>query len=331
MRDVVSVTLKRSKIINSIRNYFTRLKHIEVDTPILAPALIPEATIEIFQTIYGNRIPLYLIPSPEIYMKKLIAEGIGNIFQITKSFRNCEEVSSLHSPEFTMLEWYTVGHTYLDSIRVIEELIRQVREDMGIPKLQYQDKQIDIDSPFEVVSMEELFKNRLSLNLSNLIHDENYMNTTLEKFGLSNPQNANWEEKFNKLFLTYIEPSLPKEKPIIIIDYPARIRTLAKTPEGADYSERWELYIAGIELANCYTEEDDPKRIKSFFEREAEEKKKSMVTPRTDEDFLKYFSNFPLTSGVAMGIDRLIMIFLDKKEIKGVIPFGIFDIIESNS
>ncbi len=332
MEETVKKIIERNKIIKAIREYFTHNNYTEVDTPILSPSLIPETTIEVFATTYvnpnsGKESPLYLIPSPEIFMKKLLAMGIGNIFQITKSFRNCEEVSSLHNPEFTMLEWYTVGDTYIESIGVTENLLRHLREQLKIGHLRYGETTIDLDSPFEIISVEELFKKKLGVNLSTLINDENYINHILEKQKLLYNKSSNWQEKFNQLFLAYIEPTLPKEHPVIVIDYPSKIKTLAKRHKNPDFSQRWELYIAGIEIANCYTEEDNPKNIREFLEQEEKKKEKALIKHKTDREFYKYFYNFPPCSGVAMGIERLMMIFLNKKEIRGVIPFSIFDSI----
>ncbi len=336
MEEIIKKTVDRIRIIKAIRDYFTNTGYLEVDTPILSPSLIPEATIEIFSTTYHNPFsneltPLYLIPSPEIFMKQLLSKGSGNIFQITKSFRNCEEISPLHNPEFTMLEWYTIGHTYIESIEVTEKLLRYIKEQTGIKHIKFGKTSIDLDSSFEIVPMEKLFKKILNVELSALINDENYLNQIIKNKGLIHSDSSTWEEKFNQLFLTYIEPAIPKEHPVVIIDYPSKIRTLAKNHKNPDFSQRWELYIGGIEIANCYTEEDDPDKIKNFFEREKKEKERAIIKHNTDTDFYKYFYNFPPCSGVAMGIERLMMIFLNKKEIRGVIPFSIFDNINNKS
>lgn len=262
-------------------------------------------------------------------MKQLLSQGSGNIFQIAKSFRNYEEISSLHSPEFTMLEWYTVGYNYIDSIKITEDLLRHIKKQQRIKQLKYNNVSIDLDSSFEIVTMEKLFKKILNVELSALIADEKHMNHILDRYGLFYSPSSTWEEKFNQLFLGYIEPNIPREHPFIIIDYPSKIKTLAKSHKNPDFVERWELYIGGVEIANCYTEEDDPEKIKKFFEEEG--KRKVLVQHRIDPEFYKHFYNFPPCSGVAMGMDRLMMIFLNKKDIRGVIPFSIFDSITNNS
>ncbi len=323
---------KRSKIINSIRRFFIDNGYVETETPILSPFLIPESAIEVFETTYftgeNEKTPLYLIPSPELWMKRLLAQGSGNIFQITKSFRNMDQQGKYHNPEFTMLEWYTVDHDYMDSIDVTQRLLLSVACSFkGNPILSFGGVDIDLSRPFLRLSMREAFQLYLKADLDILILDERQLNRLLTMQGLFFKEESSWESRFNTLFLASVEPKLPRDRAVILYDYPARIGTLARGGKNQLYSERWELYMGGIEIANCYTEENDPAAVTRFIEEEAKKKGKARVKHRIDYKLAGYMEGLPLCSGVALGVDRLIMLFLDKNSINGVIPFSISDII----
>ncbi|MCD6120992.1 MAG: LysR family transcriptional regulator [Spirochaetales bacterium] len=329
-----TVIRKRSEYITLIKSFFIENGYLEVDTPILTPSVIPENSIELFETKYINPIDsiekiYFLIPSPEIWMKKLLAEGSGNIFQVSKSFRNGEQTNRHHNPEFTMLEWYTVNSDYIDSIDITEKLIRYIllKKNKKL-LLTFGNTLIDFSPPFKRLSMKEAFKLYAGINLdilTDFAEGDKNINTVLRenKFDISSRhiESLSWETKFNILFLALVEPLLPKERPVILFDYPAKIPTLAQISRDPKYSERWELYLAGMETANCYTEERNPDTILSFFRNE-EQKGKSRYPKRlTDWNFPSIFkNNFPKCSGVALGIDRLLMVLLNKETIDGVFP-----------
>ncbi len=328
---------KRSYYIQLIRNFFIKKGYVEVDTPVLTPFVIPESGIEIFKTSYISPVnfeqkELYLLPSPEIMMKKLLASEPGNIFQIAKSFRNGEQISSLHNPEFTMLEWYTMDFDYIDSVSVIQEFLRYLLKESGRSlDVKYGNTLIDFKAPFTKISMHDAFKDFAGIDLNALLDPDSGEKAiagilTERNLNLAwNSENSTWEVKFNTIFLSLVEPKLPKNKPVILMDYPSGIPTLAKTAENPLYSERWELYISGIEIANCYTEETDYSAVEKFFLRETDQKKHSAVPVQSDYPFPEIFKkNFPKCSGVALGIERLLMILLNKKSIRGVIPFLFF-------
>ncbi|MEW5817233.1 MAG: elongation factor P--(R)-beta-lysine ligase [Spirochaetota bacterium] len=307
---------KRAQIINSLREFFNGKGYLEVETPILSPNLIPEAHLEVFRTEFidlnNKSQELYLIPSPEIWMKKLLGGGTGNIFQITKSFRNCEAIGRFHNPEFTMLEWYTVEADYIKSIEITEELFSHLSSHLSSNPLA---------PPFLRISMEEAFGENTGLELARL-QETGEINEAAHAMGIGVTAQDTWESIFNKIFLTFVEPELPADRPLILYNYPAQIRCLAKTIPGSPWCERWELYAAGIELANCFTEETDKKRILDFFQEESGKKDQAIIHHRADVDFLEiYSSNFPACSGVALGIDRLMMIVFKADTIEEVIPF----------
>ena len=313
----IKTIAKRSNIINKIRSYFQTNGYLEVDTPILAPELIPESTIEVFETTFssdfhGER-QFYLIPSPEVFMKKLISLGSGSIFQITKSFRNSEQLGKDHNPEFTMLEWYTMRTDYLDSIKTTEDLfLSLVRKDT--PHW--------FRPPFRRKSISEVFKEYVSIDLLKC-QSKALLKAEALRLGLNPAKTDSWEDIFNRIFLSFIEPELPKDKPIVLYNYPRQILCLAKELEGTPWRERWELYVNGIELANCYTEETNGNKVKNILETEYVKKAVSArVIPDIDTKYNQIFNNsFPECSGVALGIDRLVMLLTGASSIEGVILF----------
>ncbi len=305
-----------------------------METPLLSPDLIPESSIEIFSTTFDNSTgknqELYLIPSPEIWMKKLLSMGSGSIFQICRSFRNREQLGRLHNPEFTMLEWYQANTDYMGSMNTTEELFKEFLP-LGAPG--------SWAEPFFRMSMEEAFMKYTGENIQPwcLPGEEGHeaMKYSMVRMGHDKREGLTWEEGFNLLFVHHVEPELPKERPLILFDYPRRIPTLAAKKENSPWSQRWELYIDGVELANCYTEEADPDAIKKYYLEESPLKqgnnpeKSTPIPHKTDKSYHRYFhSDFPECSGVAMGLDRLLMLLSGRKSLRGVILFDFSDIFD---
>ncbi len=312
----ISILKKRDNIIKETRNYFSYLGYIEVETPVLSPFLIPEAHLEVFSTIminpYKGEKEFYLTPSPEIWMKKLLAQGSDSIFQITKSFRNSEASGNHHNPEFTMLEWYSAGSDYKDSIRITENFLE---------KLALKFNCMAIKPPCLIFSIKELFFNHTGIDLEKHSSAESLIKA-IKNAGIGDKTGYTWEEAFNYIFVSIIEPALPKDKPVIVIDYPIQIPCLAKKTKNSFWYERWELYLNGIETANCYTEETDKNIIDAFFKEQTNLKSKSFVKHYVDNSYTQIFQNqFPDCSGVALGIDRLVMTITGAEKIQDVISF----------
>lgn len=324
----------RARILTNIRDFFRNRGYLEVDTPVLSPGLIPEATIEAFRTDFVNPFhrgrPLYMVPSPEIWMKRLIAEGTGNIFQVGHVFRNSESLGTRHSPEFTMLEWYTLDATYQDSVRITEELVLTLVQ-LELAELQAAGEAhlSRLLPPFVRLSMAEAFRIHARVNLEECTEAEDLAEEA-RKLGLTPRDDDSWQELFNRIFLTFVEPNIGRERPTILTDFPSQVATLARTIPGTPWSERWELYMEGHETANCYTEETDPEAIRRFFTSEAVQKEGALVEVEIDQDFPELFARgFPPCSGVALGIDRLIMALTDAQDIRGVIFFPVHDSLRS--
>jgi len=324
----IELLRERAGIIRRVRSFFDRRNYLETDTPLLAPDLIPESCLEVFETFLlppeGSRAekkPYWLIPSPEIWMKRLIASHRTSMYQICKCFRNGESSGRRHSPEFTMLEYYTIEASYLDSLKLTEELF----EELGASG--------DIGPPFIRITVEEAFKRWACFDLYKAAASPAAMEEEARRLGLNPPGGLSVHELYDLIFIHAVEPQLIQEKPVALMDYPAFVPCLAKKTSGGQTLERWELYCRGIELANCFTEETRAEEVRRFFENEKSEKEKTaLVRHKVDDEYWRIFApgetdsashgeGFPACSGVAMGLDRLIMLLCGKSSIDSILPF----------
>ncbi|MBN1698167.1 MAG: elongation factor P--(R)-beta-lysine ligase [Spirochaetales bacterium] len=318
---------KRALFIQCVREYFLANGYLEVETPVISPFLLPEPSIEVFRTDYidpdERRFPCYLIPSPELWMKRLVAAGSGNIFQITKCFRNIESVGIQHNPEFSMCEWYTVNADYLDSMVCIEALLAYINK--RLPEI----PSGILDVPPRRMSVKEAFERFCNMDLDSFIGtDIEGKREAAGRTGIILSEDDTEEQLFNKLFLTFVEPNLPAASPLILYDYPHCVPVFAKKKAGTRYYERWELYMGGMEIANCFSEETDMKRIRSFIRSETERKKKCRILHAVDVDLPAHFrKDVPPFSGVALGLDRLFMVLFNRNSIGDVMffPFSQFN------
>ena len=332
----------RADIIREIRSFFESRQYLAVDTPLLAPDLIPENCLEVFETSWlpaaGSRQQpekRWLIPSPEIWMKRLIAEHGVNMYQICKCFRNSESRGKLHNPEFTMLEYYTMNAGYMDTLALTEKLFAHLSENLsGINTLPRQQRPLQL--PFMRITMEEAFSTWAGFSLSEAASaGKAAMEREAERLGLRlgpGPVTDTADDRaaiallYDLIFIHAVEPSLPKDRPVVLLDYPAFVPCLAKnkksSAKGYAAKERWELYINGVELANCYSEETNPQELRRFFEEEAKSKEQNaLVNHNINHDYWKYLRPADY-SGVAMGLDRLIMLINEKNSIESILPFS---------
>lgn len=287
---------KRAEIIQAIRNYFLKEGYLEVETPLLLPALAPETHID--PTPAGN---LFLQTSPEICMKRLVAAGYNRIFQISHCWRSGER-GSRHIPEFTMLEWYRSDAEYKSLMKETETMIRFLsKSTMSSSCFEYLNEKIDLSAEWDYITVKEAFLR--------------YTDYPMEQALIDN--------QFDQLMVEKIEPWLGRSKPAFLLDYPACRSALARLKEGdRNVAERFELYIAGIELANGFSELNDPAEQKARFQEEYSSRVTSggLVTP-LPEKFLTELANMPQTAGIAMGIDRLVMLLTDAETIDQVVAF----------
>jgi lysyl-tRNA synthetase class 2 len=321
----------RSSIIQEIRSFFTARSYLEVDTPILAPACIPESSIPLFKTVqlhpFEDPRALQLLPSPEYYIKQLLAAGWGSMFQLAKSFRNGENVGRIHAAEFTMLEYYGTGLDYRDSMDLTEELLIHLAQSCDSPVAPE-------PGPFARISMAEAFERYAEIDLEELCGDDGAIpvredihraRKILRSLGLSWDERDNWEMLFNRVFLNLVEPRLESHgRPLFLTEYPKKLQSLSAPIADSPWSQRWELYWQGIELANCFTEETDSQRLREFFTHEiramTREQDEAMQT-LADPLFPEKIAGMPDCSGTAMGLDRLIMILSGAERLSEVMLF----------
>ncbi|MDR2211959.1 MAG: LysR family transcriptional regulator [Spirochaetaceae bacterium] len=341
----IELLRERSRIIRGVRTFFDRRGYLEVDTPLLAPDLIPETCLEVFETAYvpprgsrKNPEKRWLIPSPEIWMKKLIALHRTNMYQICKCFRNTESRGKLHSPEFTMLEYYTMDAAYKDSLAITEELFLHLLAPAGTGPKAPGGKAPgaaaaqggSLEPPFIRITMEDAFRRWAGFSLYEAAAaGPSALESEGRRLGLDPPPGLDRAALYDLIFIHAVEPALPRNRPVVILDYPAFVPCLAKKGSDPKTMERWELYVNGIELANCYSEETDPGEIRRYFEAESALKEKTgLIRHGIDKKYWQTFcprkdGTFPRCSGVALGMDRLIMALAGKSSIEGVLSFTV--------
>ncbi len=340
----------REQVITGIRRFFLDRRFHEVETPYLTGSLPPESYLDIFETTLYNRKrqgrSAYLPTSPEPFLKKLLAAGIGNCFAIPKSFRNTEDMSLTHNPEFTILEWYRVHADYMDIMRDCEELFmfintylirsKEVDTRSSSPfKLTYQGHTIDISPPWDRITVSEAFIKYAGIDLARAL-DKNSLAVHARKLGFAVSGKDSWEELFHQIFLNMIEPKLGHGKPTVIYEYPASLAALAKLKKGDErFAERFEFYIEGLELGDAYSELTNWKEQLERFEYEQSERKRlGKVMHPIDMDFIDALkAGMPPSGGIAVGVDRLIMLFADVRDIADTMYFpgaDLFDPIKPN-
>lgn len=288
---------KRAQIIREVRKFFDDKGFLAVETPILQD--MPGADVHI--NAYAVENDQYLHNSPEFAMKKLLVAGCPKIYQICQVFRK-EERTKLHNPEFTMLEWYRAGANYFDLIEDCEALLEPI---------------LAVDAPWERLSVSDAFEKCADIKLSDDLAE--FKNAAKEQ-GIRTTDTDQWDDVFHAIMAEKIEPHLGFDRPTFLYDYPARLAALAKINENG-FAERFELYVNGIELANAFSELTDAAEQRRRFEADMAEKQRLYgESYPIDEDFLKALEHgLPESAGIALGIDRLIMLVTGADNIKDVL------------
>ncbi|QCI17376.1 elongation factor P--(R)-beta-lysine ligase [Buchnera aphidicola (Aphis helianthi)] len=306
--------IKRAEIIANIRLFFLEKKILEVETPFLSKSTVTDINLTPFETNYFssesnlNALKLWLITSPEYHMKRLLAAKSGPIYQICHSFRN-KEYGKYHNPEFTMLEWYQISYSMKKFINQIDFFFQKILKCEKSDKISYQKifiKHLNID-PFST-NLSELYKISKKFDLEHLTYSENNLNTLIEI-----------------LFTLIIEPILGKKRPIFIYHFPVEQASLAALNNKDNrIAERFEIFFKGIELGNGFYELTDySENKKRLINNNKIRYKMNLPIQKIDNNFLNAIHHgLPSSSGVAIGIDRLIMIALEKKNINEVLSFA---------
>ncbi len=301
----------RHDLLRAIRKFFYTCDYVEVETPHIMYTSPPDPYIDPLQVYIGNKGPFYLHTSPEMGMKKLLQYGQNRIFQICKVYR-VEASEEVHSIEFTMLEWYRKG-TYLEAMDEVAELISFIAE-----KLRLKDKE-HFKKPFNIYELDRLFIEKTGINPFPL--DRGALFMAMKAMGFRGiDEKDSWNDLFLKLFIQEIECKLQEKGPYFIKDWPLSISTMAKKKD-TDKVERFELYIEGIEIANGYTELLNPEEQRErFLEDNRKRQELGKQVFEADEDFLGSLSQLEGSyAGISLGIDRLLMVLMDKKKIEEVV------------
>jgi len=287
---------QRASILEGIRQFFIEKGYLEVETPHRIPTPAPESHIDAIPS--GT---WFLHTSPELCMKRLMASGYEKIFQICRCWRERER-GGQHLPEFTLLEWYRTGGDYHSLMEECEGLIRFVARAIGLgQKIIFRDREIDLSKPWQEISVKEAFRFYTKISITEALE----------------------QNLFDEIMVQEIEPNLGVEIPTFIYDYPAERGALARLKqEDPSVAERFELYIGGLELANGFSELVDSEEQRKRFHLENENRQSigKRIYSMPDK-FLAELDNMPPSAGIALGVDRLAMVFWDAKTIDEVVAF----------
>ena len=328
--EVMPVFAMRSRIIERIRAFFQTQGFLEVDTPILVP-VAGGAHARPFITHHNTLDQqLYLRIATELYLKRLIIGGFDRVFEIGRVFRN-EGIDQDHNPEFTLLESYQAYADYNDVMAMVESLVSTVAfEVLGTNQVQYGDHLIDFTPPWKRLDFRQELKERSGIDIDAYTDDASLKQRAAE-LGLDIEPKDSRGKVIDKLFSTFVEPHLVQ--PTFMLDYPEVMSPLAKAKLGTPgYVERFEGFAAGMEIANSYTELNDPQVQRDRFE--DQESLRLLLgddeTDRLDDDFLLALEyGMPPTGGLGIGIDRLVMLLTGQTSIRDVVLFPQMRTIQS--
>ena len=318
--EVRDTFVKRSKIIKEIRSYLDKMDFLEVETPVLQP-IYGGANARPFTT-HHNALDqrFYLRIADELYLKRLVIGGIERVYEIAKDFRN-EGMDRNHNPEFTMLEFYWAYADYVDNMNLVEDMIRKVSKKTDSDLITYDNEEIDLNKPFKRVPFFDLLNENLGEDISQMSSQS--LKELCNKKGLNTETNNNYGQFLDQMMSEFVEPKLIQ--PTFVTDYPTAISPLAKKHRNGNEKlvERFELFIAGSEFANAFSELNDPIDQRERFE---SQQKLALDGDEeahpVDENFLQAMeSGMPPTGGVGIGIDRLVMLLTGNRSIKDVILF----------
>jgi len=317
---VRDVFVLRARVVSAMRRFLDARGYIEVETPVLQP-LYGGASARPFLTHHNALdMPLYLRIADELYLKRLIVGGLERVYEIGKDFRN-EGIDRTHNPEFTMLEFYEAFADYEDMMRVVEELLGEVvREALGTERVGFQGAVIDFAPPFRRITYLGALAEIGGLDVAAM--DDAALRQAARAVGVEDASTLSRPKLLDELFKARVEDRLVD--PIFVIDYPRELSPLAKPKRGDPaLVERFELMIAGREIANAFSELNDPFDQRDRFEAQVRLRQGGDEEAQAlDEDYLRALEyGMPPTGGVGIGVDRLVMLLADQPSIRDVILF----------
>ena len=319
--EIMPVFVLRSKVIRGIRKFLDDRGFLEVDTPILVP-VAAGAHAKPFVT-HHNALDeqLYLRIATELYLKRLIIGGFDKVYEIGRVFRN-EGIDQDHNPEFTLLESYEAYADYNDVMDMVEQMVSTIADQMnGSTKITIGDQVIDFAPPWQRVNLREELEKRSGIDLE--IYDDEQLKNKASEIGIVTEVLDSRGRLIDKLLSTFVEPHLVQ--PTFVLDYPEEMSPLAKgKPDAPGYVERFEAFAFGMEIANSFSELNDPKVQRERFEEQERirELYQDDEVDRRDDDFLTAMEyGMPPTGGLGIGIDRLVMLLTGQPSIRDVLLF----------
>jgi lysyl-tRNA synthetase class 2 len=305
----------RSRIVHSIRDFLLKENYVEVETPMMQP--IPGgAAARPFKTHHNALdMDLYLRIAPELYLKRLVVGGMERVFEVNRNFRN-EGISTRHNPEFTMLEWYCAYEDWKYMMDMTERLIRAAA---GRASLTYQGRQIDLAKPFARLSIPDAIRKQ---GLTGDLRDRSFLSKSLSSLKVEHKSDLGWGALQLMLFEAVAEKHLLD--PTFVVDFPAEVSPLARRRDAdPDLTDRFELFIDAKEIANGFSELNDPEdQAARFLEQSKRKEAGDAEAMYYDADYIRALEyGLPPTAGAGLGIDRLVMLLTDSPSIRDVILF----------
>jgi lysyl-tRNA synthetase class 2 len=316
--EVREVFEKRAKVISAIREFLTKKDYTEVETPILQPIYGGTSAKPFESQLNALKMKVYLRISNEMYLKRLIGGGYEKIFEFSRDFRN-EGIDATHNPEFTLMETMCAYADYKQNMDLVEEMLEFVaKKVLGTTKVKYQGKELDFKRPWKRIKMVDAIKSFAKLDVEKMSDGE--LKKKLEELKIEIPVFKRGVAIEN-IFGALVEEKLIQ--PTIVYDFPVETCGLAKPKkENPFYAERFEPYINGWELGNIYSELNEPQILEKYWKEQESMLSKDEEAQRMDEDFLNMLKiGMPPTSGVGIGVDRLVMLLTDSPSIRDVILF----------
>ena len=320
--DVREVFRTRARIISELRSFMDGEGFLEVETPVLQP-LYGGASARPFMTTHNAlERTMFLRIADELYLKRLIVGGMDRVYEISKDFRN-EGIDRFHNPEFTMLEWYQAFADYEDQMDLVERLlVHVVRSVKGTDSFVFGDHEIAIRSPFPRIRLVDALSEALSADVGEMPEGE--LRRRAENLSIPELAGAGRGKLIDKLFGELVEPSLIQ--PTFVLDHPRELSPLAKPKRGEpELTERFEMYMAGVEIFNAFSELNDPLDQRERFEAQGRLRAEGdEEAQQVDEDYIRAMEyGMPPTGGVGMGVDRLVMLLTNQSSIRDVILFPV--------
>jgi len=316
----------RMEMMRAIRLFFDAQGFYEVETPLLQVCPTVDVHLhgfetKLLETDLKTAHRRFLQTSPELDMKKLLVAGVPKLYQICKVFRNGEG-SRLHSPEFTMLEWYRANADYTDIMDDCVDLLRKVAESLSIKTYEYRRQTSDPFLDWQRISIFEAFERFAQINLEECLGERDKFAKVAKEQGLAPGPEDEWDDIFFRVMAEKIEPQLGMGAPCILYDYPAHMAALSRVKDSDNrVAERFELYVCGIELANAFSELTDASEQRARIEADLREKERLYGAHYpVDEEFLRALEyGMPKSGGIALGVDRLTMLASGAEDISQVL------------